>query len=195
MRVLVAEVTNTTNFVGDGAFYVLTKETDSPIKVQYVTPYLGGNSGFVAIPEIGTRVLICQPDNDEYWYYLGSTPNFGLGANYFDPGATKKDKQLLPDPELYKARSAPQRYVFMSPKGGALILSDSYNPDYFNCKAELQTGAGKGLRLIDSPLIDCVILENEHGDRIRISSKAAESMGPQAIEIEAKGAVDIVSRE
>ena len=192
MKIIVAEVNDTVNFVADGSFYVTTHENNSPIKVQYVSPYLNGVGGFVAIPDKGSRVLICQPDNDEFWYYLGSTPNFGFSGK--SEGAVK-NSTILPDPLMYDARNLPQRYIFTSPKGNSLILSDSYNPDYFNVKAELRSAAGKALKLIDSPLVDCVILENEHGDKIKITSKANGSNSPRAVEIECKGDINLVTRE
>ena len=197
MRIITAEVNNTISFFEDASFYVTSKENDSPFKVQYMTPYLGGrDAGFIAVPEIGTRVLICQPDGDEFWYYMGSTPNFGLGGAYATPETTVKDKHILPDhEELYKARKMPQRYSFTSPKGNSLILSDSYNPDYFNAKAQLKSGTGKKLSLIDSPKEDCVILENEHGDKITISSTAQGSNAPRSITIECQGAINVISRE
>jgi hypothetical protein len=194
MNVQIAEVHENADPVGIGIFYVKTNNRDSLLKVNYVSPYLnGGNSGFIAIPEIGARVLICKPDNDNEWYYLGTTSVPGLGNSLVkntDPNNTR-----LPDSRVYLASGRPQRYVFKSPLGNMLVLSDEKSESYYNVKAELKSPSGKGLKLIDSPNIDCVILENEHGDKIKITSKANEANAPRSIEIEAKGPVNIVSRD
>jgi hypothetical protein len=105
-----------------------------------------------------------------------------------------KDRKPLCDKRVYSAKKIPQRLVFKSPRGNSLVLSDEHNAGYFNITAELKSGSGKGLKLIDSPFVDSVILENEHGDRVMITSKP-DAMGHNSINVEAKGSVNIISRE
>ena len=195
MNIELAEVKSNADIFEMGTFYVTNKNNDLPFKVYYTTPYYAGRSGgFIAVPEVGSKVLICRPDGENSWYYLGSTLNFGLAQSMSDPAHTPKEKGVNPDNKMYRARGVPQRYVFKSPKGNALILSDEYNPDYFNVKAELRSAAGKALKLIDSPKVDCIILENEHGDRLKISSGGNDATSPRSIELECMGTVNIITK-
>ncbi len=195
MKIQLAEVHDNKDFLEEGVFFAKNEQSTNAFKVYYVSPYYAGlNGGFIALPEIGSRILVCQPDNDPNWYFLGSTLNFGLAGGMSDPASLSKEKGVYPDKKITKATGNPQRYVFISPKGNALILSDEHNPNYFNISAELRSGAGKALKLIDSPLIDCIILGNEHGDRIKISTGGNDSTAPRSIEIETKGPVDIISK-
>ena len=195
MNIEIAEVQDNTDIYELGTFFVTNKNADFPIMVHYVTPYLAGkNGGFIAIPEVGSRVLICKPDDEEGWYYMGSIMGFGLGQALSDPANTLKDKGLNPDKKMYKARGVPQRYVFKSPKGNCLILSDEYEPGYFNVKTELRTPSGKSIKLIDSPQVDSIIIENEHGDKIKLSSKSNDATAPRSLDLDCQGQINITTR-
>ncbi len=196
MKIKTGEVTSNLDFMEQGFFYVRTAEIEQPFKVNYCTPYYAGaQGGFVAIPEVGVKVLVCQTEDEDGWYYLGSVMGFGTGSNYNTPDNKLKDKGVLPDKKLYRARQVPQRYIWKTPKGSHILFSEEYNPEFFNVKVELKSPSGKTLKLIDSPDTDCVILENEHGDRIKISSKGNSATAPRSIEVETKGIVNIISRE
>lgn len=195
MNIELAEVKSNADIFKMGTFYVTTKNSENPFKVYYTTPYYAGaNGGLIAVPEVGATVLICRPDGESSWYYLGSTLNFGLAQAMSSPENTIQDKGVNPDPRSYKARGVPQRYMFQSPRGNALVLSDEYNSEYFNTKVELKSSAGKSLKLIDSPLVDSIIITNEHGDGIKISTGSNGSSPARSIEIECLGAVNIVSK-
>lgn len=194
MNIEIAEVKSNKDIMEMGIFYVSNKHNNIEFKVYYVSPYLAGDQGgFIAIPEVGSRVLICQPNGENEWYYLGTTSNFGMGGSLSN--SNRSQHNPLPDTKTYKARGVPQRFVFKTPRGNALILSDEYNPDYFDLKAELRTASGKSIKIIDSPKVDCIIIENEHGDKIKISSTANDATAPRAIELECRGMINITSRE
>lgn len=179
----------------------LLVETDSgtPTWVKYMSPYIAGRSGgFLAIPEVGSQILICKPDNSEDWFYMGSISQPAIGEAFGEgydqlPGPNKDD--ALFDPQIYKARGVPQRIAISSAKGNKLTLSDEYAPDYGNVYAKLESGAGKTLVLADSPDIDAIILRNEEGDRIKISMRANGASARRSIEIESLGPVTIISKE
>lgn len=196
MNIQLAEVKSNADILQMGSFYVTNQFHESPLKVYYVSPYLNGtDSGLIAIPEVGARVLICQPQGETGWFYLGTTAAFGLGGSLANPNVIKKDRGALPDSKVYKATGVPQRFVWKTPNGNALILSDEGNPGYINSKVELKTGSGKSIKVIDSPKVDAIIIENEHGDRIKLSSTGNDATAPRSLEIECKGPINIVTRE
>jgi len=186
----------------------ISVESDSGdvIWVKYTTPYLAGRSGgFIAIPEVGSQVLICRPDNSDDWFYLGSitSPQVGeaLGGGYETSPPRNKEETLF-DPQIYKARGVPQRVVISSAKGNKLTMSDEYAQDYSNIYTKLESGNGKVLILADSPNangsadgVDAIILRNEKGDRVKISMSQNGSSAGRSIEIEAQGPINIISRE
>ena len=143
--------------------------------VNYSSPYSAGwEGGFVAIPELESEILIAQTDGkDSDWYYLGSIfgPKEGGDAG---PAILEAREAKVPDKEIYRARQVPQRLLMQDPMGNKLVLSHAYNPKYFNVKAELQSSFGKVLSLVDSPKIDSILLKNEHGDGIKITSSKQE---------------------
>lgn len=205
MNIRVGEVKSNKDIFGLGGLLVHT-DVDVPVWVKYTSPYLAGrNGGFIAIPEIGSQVLICKPDNSEDWFYFGSVPNpqigEALGAGY-DTVAPRNKEEALFDPQIYKARGVPQRVVWSSPRGNKLILSDEYATDYLNQYAKLESANGKVLILQDSPnagggdgdYVDAIIIRNEHGDRIKISTSQNGSSAGRSIEIEANGPINVVSR-
>lgn len=173
------------------------KAVQEPYTVFYTTPYYALNEGgFIAIPEIGAMILICQPDNDKNWYYMNSvvTTYPGMGK-IADTGALLADRKVLHTEEIYKARLKPQAITISSPEGNEVNLKDAYNPLYFNSQAQLKSSAGKQIAAIDSPNIDSVIVRNEHDDYIKISSNANGSMGPRSIEGECQGNLRLTTRE
>ena len=198
MNIRVGEVKDNKDIFGLGGLLVHT-EVGNPVWVKYTTPYLAGRmGGFIAIPEIGSQVLICKPDNSEDWFYFGSVtnPQIGeaLGAGYETLPPRNKDEALF-DPQIYKARGVPQRVVISSAKGNKLTLSDEYAQDYGNVYTKLESHSGKTLILADSPDIDSIILRNEEGDRIKISMKANGASARRSIEIEALGPISVISKE
>lgn len=196
MLIKLAEVKDNTDLSRRGVFRVQEESYAGTIPVKYVTPYWASfNGGFVAIPEVGSLVLICQPENDLGWYYLGSVYNTRRASALAEEGDLIKERDILPDAQIYKARGIPQRQTFLSPRKNGLILSDEYNPDYFNIKTTLRSSTGKRFELIDSPLIDAIIMRNEHHDHIKISTTANGSHAARTIEAETQGPVRVISRE
>jgi hypothetical protein len=196
---LKAQVVDNTDFSARGRILVYCKDLGQDyFYVIYVSPY-GANfeGGIIAVPEIGTEILIQQSDgHDQKWYYIGSIfePKEGLdgqGEEFIDAQNTR-----VPEKEVYRARGRPQQLVLKDPSGNKLILSNASNPEYFNTKAELQSALGKKLILSDSVAgMDCAILENEHGDGLKITTRAHESSPARAAELESAGPVKVISRE
>lgn len=198
MNIRIGEVKDNKDIFGLGNILVHS-DAGEAITVKYTTPYLAGrNGGLIAIPEVGSQVLICKPDNSDDWFYMGSIthPAIGeaLGQGYETLAPFNKTEALF-DPQVYKARGVPQRVIFSSAKGNKMVLSDEYAPDYGNIYAKLESSNGKLLALIDSPEVDSIILRNEEGDRIKISMRANGTSARRSIEIEAQGPISIVSRE
>ena len=74
MLISTAEVTKTEQ-VSDGLrfFARIVCLGNEEREVIYASPYFGaGHSGFVALPHVGQKIVVVQPQDDEFFYYIGS---------------------------------------------------------------------------------------------------------------------------
>ena len=205
MNLQIGRVVSNEDFTRTGKLQVSVAELgNSVLEVTYTTPFfLQGFAGFIAIPEPTSIVLIAQVESeleDSRWFYIGTIVDELHGDSLKESRLLGikglNDLTTIPDDNLnYQANNTPERIQLKSPKGNALILSDSSNSEYNNIKAELKSPSGKSLQLNDSTNIDSVIMRNEHGDRVKISSTATGLSGARSIELESKGSVKVISRE
>ena len=186
-----AEVRNRVDPGRSGAFRAkVDAEGNDEQTVYYVSPYgSNGTGAFVAIPEVGTQVLVCRPKGSSSWYYIGST---------FSPepkettGGKIADASLMPlervDPEMYKARGTPMRYVFKSPQGAGITMADEYNPEFFNRKTEITSTQKKKIVLHDGPTIDAIQIDSGNGSRITLTDDPQnQSLAARSIQVESVG--------
>ncbi len=175
-----------------GTIFVQDAKSNKQFKVKYTSPYITRYAGFVAIPEINTPILIVKPDNDNSWYYMSSI--IFPDAHMRDETKSIDPEPLLPDPKVYNARGVPQRISLKDMRGNKIELTSEYNEKYFNSGVRVAAGSGKKLLLSDSPEQDCIIISNEHGDKIKISSSPNSSTGERGIDIDCAGTINISSR-
>jgi len=181
-----------------GNMSVIMPHLGSPTDVNYSTPYHGkGGSGFFSVPEKDSIVLVAHvPDGDpranpkRKYIYISTlvAPDVPLqapGENILGPLQTGG---VLPDPDIYKARARPMKYVWKSPHGHAFTMSDLYEPSFFNTRIEMKSGLGKKVVCDDSPLKDCILIQNEHGDHIKLTTNFVLPAQPaRALDIDTKG--------
>jgi hypothetical protein len=194
-----AEVRSRVDPGRSGAFRAkIASEGNDEQTVYYVSPYGSNAEGaFVAIPEVGTQILVCKVTGGTSWYYLGTT--FAPEPGEVEGGQIK-DAQVMPlervDPEMYKARGAPMRYVFKSPQGAGLTMSDEYNPDFFNRKLELTSTGPKKITMHDAPSIDAIILDSGNGSRITLTDDPQnQSMSARSVQVESVGPQKYINTE
>lgn len=176
---------------------MIPKLSDTPFKVFYTSPYFAGNEGgMVAIPEPGSEILIGKEDEDLYYLSTIVRP-----PEKFIKGNTDSKYNFISEKYLYTDRLIPQRISFGDTKGNKLVFDNRYDKKIISSKTQLESGVGKKIILEDSPDIDSIILRNEHGDFIKITSDAnkinparsiqANSLGSQVYH-SAEGNIDIV---
>ena len=192
-----AEVRSRVDPARSGSFRAkVSAEGNEEQTIYYVSPYGSNAAGaFIAIPEVGTEVLVCKPTGSSSWYYMGTT--FASEPKDAEPtgsGGELNDATLMPveraDPEMYKARGTPMRYLFRSPEGAGILMSDEYNPEFINKKTEITSTGSKKITLHDGPTIDAITIDSGNGSRITLTddpqnqntaarSIQVESVGPQ----------------
>jgi len=196
-----ATVDDNADLLQQGAFSVTMPDKGPGNMVKYVSPYQSMDAGFVMIPEVGTEVIIAEMDDG--YYYMGSVyappPSVADLATEKAPSLLSrlfKEKTTMPDPDIYAGRGVPQQFVIKTPRGAMLKLSDLYNPEFFNCKAELRSATGKFLTIDDSPLSDSVKLMNQHGDGLTIYGNMTDNatLGAQSLDMQCVGTHRLLSR-
>ena len=201
MQIRIVEVVDNFDLTETGLIKVVDEttskgDTHEPYAIYYTSPYYAKHEGgMIAIPEIGTRVLICKPENDYNWYYMSTIVNSSPAMAKADPNTLLKDRKIIHDKEIYRARYKPEGITVQSPEGNEVTLRDSHNPRYFNIKAGLKSGSGKRIEANDSPNIDAVIMRNEHNDYIRINANSNGANSSRSIDAECLGNVKLTSRE
>jgi hypothetical protein len=197
---------------------------NAEVIVNYTSPYAnaGGEGGMIAIPPVGTLVLVAQIDTCGDWFYLGSTlvkppnnaspggdtsdsdsdsepipdsdeavaalsppPNSSTGGS--DPGRLPGQANTA-DPEIHRT-GVPQQQIFQNEWGCGLKNSGQADHTMQNYYTRLKSGSGKKIALIDSPGQDCVLIKNDHNDRIILTSKpeGGEGLPQRSLQVETHG--------
>jgi hypothetical protein len=195
MEIVLADVRDNVDLFKTGTFIVTFEQYPHGVEVRYVSPYITqNNKGFMAIPEVGTQVLICKPNNKNDWYFMGSVMEPSVGDSLSE-GKITGEGVVDPFLDPYKARGVvPQKYIFSSPKGNKLVLSDSYSPIEENKKVMLESSNGMKVELNDS--IGSVIVRNSTGSaKVTLTENFCEGEGgSDAITMECTGNINITSR-
>jgi len=194
-----AEVRSRVDPGRSGAFRAkIASEGNDEQTVYYVSPYGSNAQGaFIAVPEVGTQVLVCKVTGGTSWYYLGTT--FAPEPAEVD-GAKVKDAQVMPfervDPEIYKARGTPMKYVFKSPQGAGITMSDEYNPEFFNRKTEISSGGAKKITMTEAPTIDSIVLDSGNGSRITLTDDPqSQGLAARSVEVFSVGPQKYINKE
>ena len=157
----------------------LIGDTEDTIAVHYASPLAtGGEGGFVALPPVGTEIIVCSPIGSDRWFYMGSTfesePKDAEGDVLLD---TKPEPVVRVDDKLYRKRGVPQRTNFKGQRGGGLTISEEYSPEEgFNLYTRLRSETGKKIELNDNPHTDAIILDA--GDNATLKLTRSPNAGP-----------------
>jgi len=184
-----AEVVYVGDAAANGSFQAVIKTLDDkPRTIFYVSPYASNGQGaFVAIPEVGTKILVCSPEKNDAWFYLGATfiPEQAGAIGDAIPQPPPLERVV---PNLYRSRGVPMQMALKSPNGAGLLISEEYTPKYINKKTEITSSTNKKISLIDSPAIDSIILDSGNNSKITLSNDPQNFTVPaQAIQVESAG--------
>jgi len=199
-----AEVRSIVDPSRSGLFWAFVDADSEQVEVYYVSPYGSNDTGaFVAVPEVGTQILVCKPEGYSSWYYMGTTFSSPEPRTVVPLDSTSgeiEDMKLMPlervDPEMYKARGAPMKYIFKSPAGGGITISDEYNPFFVNKNTTVHSSKNKIVQLHDAPSIDSIILDTGNGSRITLTDDPQnQSMAARSIQVESVGPQKYINKE
>ena len=186
-----AEVSDRADPSRKGTFTAkVNAEGSNELPIFYTSPYGSNMEGaFVAIPEVGTEILVCKPHGSDKYYYMGtsfsSEPTEAAGQ-YLQQSVLNPVERA--DTNIYRARGVPMRYLFKSPNGAGITMSEEYTKEYFNKKTEITSTLNKKIQLHDSPVIDSIILNNNNGSKITLTADPkSDSLPSRAVQVESAG--------
>ena len=182
MRLFEAQVISNFDYTETGRIQVSSTSFAGNKSVKYTSPYggqydpyTGEKSGFFAIPPKGSLVLIAQTEDEEDFYLISTIHQPDKRVTTLTP---EKSKKTRPIPvALYELTPGfPQQIILSDRTGNQLTLSHgaAREMNVENVRAELKSGQGKKLSLIDSPLSNRIILETEEHDGMVITARQPE---------------------
>ena len=189
-----AEVRNRVDALQEGSFIAKVEAlSNKEIRVYYTSPYAStGKAAFIAVPEDGTKILVCKPVGSAEWYYMGATfsplpqqVDSQQGAPVDGAGESPMERM---SPDLYKARGVPMQISMKSSNGGGLSISEAYDPEGINRKTELTSTVNKKITLSDTPAVDSIVIDSGNGSRMLLTNDPKnDSLAAGAIQVESKG--------
>ncbi len=205
MEIKLTRVISNTDFSKNGMLQVSAYEYDefSVIDQEIFTVFYtspvgeGKEGGFVAIPKVGQLCTIYKPDNAPYWLYMNSV--YGVTSEveeeYYSPIDRvfgEFDKTLPKRTKTYNSSGEPITQSWSTRNGNRVEFCDA-NEDGISF-VRLVSQRGKQIILTDSIDGDSIMLQNEHGDRISITSDPSMLPGGRrAIGLECQGNIVIKS--
>ena len=202
-------IVTTANFDNNGTFWaVLDAMNNEAFPIHYTSPYTSRTEGaIIAIPEEGSRVMVCSPQGRTDFFYVGSTflpddpqiSNPETSEKVVGDSRVSLEPVQRVEPNLYRMQGKPMKLCMKGTRGSGIVISEEFegpDPMQANIKTELVGQSGKKISIVDSPGVDSIILKNEFGDGIRISTHPKD-MGVcgQAITLQSRGPQQYINKE
>ena len=187
MKILKGVIVSNKDMSETGRLSVIFPTESQSIKtVVYTTPfYMANGGGLLAIPEYGARILATYDEDSDTYYYLSTI--LTQDDKDFNGSSGLKDFSILGDKNVYSERKKPSKIKLTNQLNAGLAITRKYQPDYIVNKVDLTSEKGKRVSLNDSPKTDAVIVRNEHGDGLIITSESTETHPDRSIEIKSVG--------
>lgn len=166
-------------------------QSETASEVIYTSPYFTTNGGGVlAVPEVGSEIIALEDSEKTKIYYIATIVDF---PSQNEVGGGLKEFNVISDPYVYTEREKPQKVNFTNQFGAGLKISRRVLPKLLSTKVDLSSEGGKRITLSDSPESNLIMIRNEHGDGIIITSEQSDVHPERSIEIKSVGQQNYVS--
>lgn len=188
MKLNIGVVKSTADVTKTGTFICTTPNGPNAI-VTYVSPFVRDGEGFFAVPYIGTTILYATLDEEDNHgltesksYFMGCVSK-GISDNLLKDNSTNRAllRDNTPKPpkgfsknaslkeEIYEFRDVvPEVVSLVTHSGNGLVMRDRSRPEGDKVSVaqdigtEIKSSTGKSIRLVDSPQIDSILINNGH---------------------------------
>lgn len=179
MKILEAQVTSNVDVSRTGLIQISCQDEPSITEAHYTTPYHRPyfNGGVFAIPAEKSMVLIAYNSSKKKAYYLSTI----IDEEEIETSGAALDGKLFERPlvglqnKLYEG-FAPAVMKFKNDEDNGLTITDKNAKKYMVNETRLNSG-GKILSLNSSPEIDSVLLDNGHGDFVKLTGMPQSAVG------------------
>lgn len=199
MKIYTAQVKSTLDLARMGIIQVACEDEPKITEAYYTTPYHRPftTGGMFAIPAERSNILIAFDEKTSKAYYLSTiidSPQIDVAASIITDSVTQLTppniasaflgnvaKKVFKSPlvgdqtKLYEG-FAPAVMKFKNDEDNGLSITDKNAKKYMVNETRLNSG-GKYLSLNSSPEIDCVQLDNGHGDFLKITGMPQSAVG------------------
>jgi len=189
MNISLAEVTNRFDPKRNHGFFAKIEGLGWKEKfILGTSPYMGGaQGGFVGhVPGKGVSILVVQTGEGGSWYYLSST--FKKESQMTDGAVNETAAQVPPAQRVVDVAGesgagdgVPHILAYQDELGNGIKFVHQKRPGAMNVKAEMATGGGKRISLVDSTKIDSITLDTGS----KKGTNKLEMTGPDALDIDA----------
>lgn len=187
MKLLKGMVIGNKDLSRSGKFQVaLQHYPDVQVDVTYTSPfYLVHQGGFFAIPPMGSEVLIIEDHDLNQYFYLSTIVDY----NVLNGKEQAEVEPLINETKMYTPGGSPRAITIKNSKGAGLKISNYFNDgtEPLHNKVVLETPQGSKLSLEDNPNRKQILLRNESGDGITITSTPNAIHSGGSMELKTRG--------
>jgi len=188
-KIYLGKVVSNKDVTHSGRLSAYIEEYSSDIvEVTYTSPFYSKNSGgMIALPEVGTDILVYHLDSNNAFYYISTVVDHNSSSEKDPRSSILKNWKIIADKYVFKDKDIPQVITFTDPFNNGMRISSTFAKKFISSKVELISQAGKKVLISDSPKANFIKIRNEHGDGITITSKENPTLSDRAILMKSNG--------
>ena len=200
LNTIKGKVTSNKGLSQKGRFKAIFKIIgEDPVEVIYTSPmYRVNGGGLLALPTKGDIILAAHdPDTTEVYYHstivdtqLPKTQGKGVGGPGGDGGDGRVPNFVeIPDSKFFADDGSPVKVKYQNQVGAGLDIIRNFKPAPGKpiSSVNLISEAGKKVGLDDSPGVEAVVVQNQHGDGIIVKGDADDLFPSRCIQVASKG--------
>ncbi len=181
MKLYLAQVTSTLDFTRTGVVEVSCPDEPRITEAVYTSPFFSPrkDGGIFAPPELHSSIIIAFNLRTKKAYYISTVVD--EEGQFFDEkisseSGTLKETPIVSNPMKLYNDTIPASMTFKNNENNGLHIRN-VNSTLALVNETSLTNNAKKLSLHSSPEVDCVELDNGHGDFIKINGMPESAMG------------------
>jgi len=163
---------------------------DEEVDVIYTSPmYRVNGGGLLALPTKGDIILAAHnPDTTEV-YYHSTIVDTQLPKTQVRGDDRVPNFVEIPDDKVFADDGSPVKVNYTNQVGAGLEVTRNFKPAPGKpiSSVNLISEAGKKVGLDDSPGVEAVVVQNQHGDGITVKGDADDLFPSRCIQVASKG--------
>ena len=180
-------VTNRQRDDGSAGFYaVFESVSDQEVPVIYTSPMWRVNGGGLMATPTDQDIILAAHEPATGKFYYHST----VVATALEEQIMKVPNFIeVPDPRAFDAEGRSVKVKYQNQVGAGLEITRNYRPAPLApiCSVSLASEKGKKVSLDDSPEVEGVVIQNQHGDGITIKGDGDKYFSSRSLKASTRG--------